>query len=107
MRADNATAATVAFDNSALRGIRGTAEWTYQNIVIDIPEEAVALLYGAVLNGRGKLYIDDLQFRVVDASVALTAKPVPPQRSSARGRISEPAREPRNLDFEETRIQTQ
>lgn len=96
----------VAFDNSGVRGIRGTTEWTYQNIVIDIPKEAVALLYGAVLNGRGKLYVDDFQFRVVDESVPVTAKPVPPQQSLARGRISDPGREPRNLDFEETAVGT-
>lgn len=106
LRADDATAATVAFDNSAVRGIRGTTEWTYQNIVIDIPKEAVALLYGAVLSGRGKLYVDDFQFRVVDESVAVTATPIPPQRSVARGRISDPGREPRNLDFEETAVRT-
>ena len=102
LRADAATAATVAFDNSQVRGIRGTAEWTYQNIVVQIPQDAVALLYGAVLNGRGRLYADDFQFRVVDGSVPLTAKPIPSQRPPARGRIQDPGREPRNLDFEET-----
>jgi hypothetical protein len=102
LRADDATATTVAFDNSAARGIRGTAEWTYQNIVIEIPKEALALLYGAVLNGRGRLYVDDLQFRVVDESVPLTAKPIAQQRSLARGHIVDPGREPRNLDFEQT-----
>ena len=104
LRADDATAATVAFDNSGVRGIRGTAEWTYQNIVIEIPKEAVALIYGAVLNGRGKLYVDDLQFRVVDESVTLTAKPIAPQRGQGRAALVDPGRAPRNLDFEETQI---
>lgn len=106
LRADDATAAVVAFDNSAVRGIRGTTEWTYQNIVIDIPKEAVALLYGAVLSGHGKLYVDDFQFRVVDASVPVTAKPVSPKPPVTRGRIPDPGREPRNLDFEETAART-
>lgn len=101
LRADDANGVVVAFENTVPRGIRGTTEWTYQSIVMDIPKEAVALAYGAILSGRGKLHVDDLQFRVVDASVPLTAKPITPQSHLARGATSDPGREPRNLDFEE------
>lgn len=73
---------------------------------MDIPEEAVVLVYGAVLKATGKLYLDDFQFRVVDASVPATAKPVTqPQPPLIRGPIPDPGRAPRNLDFEETRIE--
>jgi len=102
LRADDSRGTTVAFENTASRGIRGTQEWTYQSIVMDIPNEAVALVYGTILSGRGKLYVDDLQFRVVDVSVPVTAKPITPQRIAVRGSIPDPGREPRNLDFEET-----
>ena len=106
LRADDANGAMVAFENTGPRGIRGTQEWTYQNIVMDIPEEAVVLVYGAVLKATGKLYLDDFQFRVVDASVPATAKPVTqPQPPLIRGPIPDPGRAPRNLDFEETRIE--
>jgi hypothetical protein len=101
LRADDANGVVVAFENTVARGIRGTTEWTYQNIVMDIPKEAVALAYGAILSGHGKLYVDDLQFRVVDAKVAVTAKSITPQPQLARGATSDPGREPRNLDFEE------
>jgi hypothetical protein len=102
LRADDANGTVVAFENSLARGVRGTTEWSYQNIVIDIPQGAVALLYGAILNGRGRLYVDDLQFRVVDASVPPTTRPIAPQPHLAQGATSDPGREPRNLDFEET-----
>jgi len=107
LRADDASGTVVAFENTLPRGLRGTQEWTYQNIVMDIPKEAVALVYGAVLNARGKLYVDDLQFRVVDTSVAPTAKPITPAPHLAQGTRADPGREPRNLDFEETRIKTE
>lgn len=102
MRADDANGMVVAFENTFPRGIRGTTAWTYQNIVMDIPKEAVALAYGAVLSGHGKLHVDDVQLREVDASVPVTAKPVTPQPHLAHGATSDPGREPRNLDFEET-----
>jgi hypothetical protein len=101
MRADDASGTMVAFENTFPRqGIRGTADWTYQNIVMDIPREAVALVYGAVLSGRGKLYVDDVQFRTVDASVPATAKPVTPQPHLAQRATPDPGGAPRNLDFE-------
>ena len=102
LRADDANGTVVAFENSFARGIRGTTEWTYQNIVIDIPKEAVALFYGAMLSGRGRLYVDDVQFRVVDATVPVTARPITPQPHLAQGATSDSGRETRNLDFEET-----
>ena len=102
MRADDANGTVVAFENPFLRGIRGTTEWTYQSIVMDVPKEAVALLYGAVLSGRGKVFVDDVQIRIVDESVALTAKPITPELHLARGQTSDPGEEPRNLDFEES-----
>jgi hypothetical protein len=102
LRADDANGTVVAFENSFARGVQGTTEWTYQNIVIDIPKEAVVVFYGAMLSGRGRLYVDDVQFRVVDVSVPVTAKPITPQPHLAQGPMSDPGREPRNLDFEET-----
>jgi hypothetical protein len=103
LRADDAQGVPVAFDNSIARGIRGTAGWTYQAIVIDVPPTAVALFYGAVLNGRGTLYVDDLQLRIVDESVAVTAKPfAAAYRGQTAARYPQFLPEPRNLDFEAT-----
>ncbi len=103
LRADASDRTIVGFENTMARGIRGTEDWTYQVIVMDVPPEAAALLYGAYLNGRGTLYVDDLQFRIVDASTPVTAKPIPSRGRLSAGvdlRISAP---PRNLDFEQTR----
>jgi hypothetical protein len=103
LRADDAQGNVVAFDNSMTRGIRGTVPWTYQTIVLDVPLNAVALLYGAILNGKGALYIDDVQFRTVNTDVPVTAQPPLQQLSTGwPPDTSSLAPEPRNLDFEQT-----
>lgn len=103
LRADASDRTIVGFENTLPRGIRGTEDWSYQSIVMDIPPEAAVLVYGAVLNARGTLYVDDLQFRIVDERTPVTAKPIPSRGRSSAGvdlRLSAP---PRNLDFEQTR----
>jgi hypothetical protein len=103
LRADASDRKIVGFENTLPRGISGTHEWSYQSIVMDIPPEAAVLLYGAFLNGRGTLYVDDLQFRIVDESTPVTAKPVPSQGRSSAGVDLRTWDPPRNLDFEQTR----
>jgi hypothetical protein len=106
LRADASDRTIVGFENTLPRGIRGTEDWTYQSIVMDIPAEAAVLLYGAVLNARGAVYVDDLQFRIVDESTPVTAKPISSRGRSSAGvdlRLADP---PRNLDFEQTRHAT-
>lgn len=103
LRADSSDRKIVGFENTLPRGIRGTQEWSYQSIVMDIPAEAAVLVYGAFLNGRGTLYVDDLQFRIVDESTPVTAKPVPSQGRSSAGVDLRTLDPPRNLDFEDTR----
>lgn len=103
LRADASDRTIVGFENTLPRGIRGTADWTYQSIVMDIPAEAAVLLYGAVLNARGAVYVDDLQFRIVDESTPATAKPIPSRGRSSAGVDLGISAGPRNLDFEQTR----
>lgn len=102
LRADAGDGTTVGFENTLPRGIRGTQDWSYQNIVMDIPPEAATLIYGAVLNGRGTLYVDDLQFTIVDESTPVTAKPVAIRARPSAGAGSQISIVPRNLDFEQT-----
>lgn len=102
LRADAADGTTVGFENTLPRGIRGTQDWTYQNIVMDVPPEAAVLMYGAILNGRGTLYVDDLQFRIVDENTSVTARPIPIRARPRAGAGSQISVVPRNLDFEQT-----
>lgn len=103
MRADDAAGNVVAFDNSMTRGIRGTATWTYQNIVMDVPPGAAVLLYGAVLNGKGVLYVDNVQLTQAGNDVPATARQYPRAPSTVTAiDVTRLPPEPRNLDFEQT-----
>ena len=71
---------------------------------MDVPETAVAIYYGALLRGQGKMYVDDLHLRIVDHSVPVTAVPWRPVSASVSAHAvqSRSLAEPRNVDFEVT-----
>ena len=76
----------LAFDNMEDRAIKGTADWTACEVVLDIDSAAVNVSYGVLLAGAGTVWIDGMRFEEVDDSVALTSN-----RQSHH--------EPQNLDF--------
>ena len=81
----------LAFDNMQRRPIKGSSGWTRYEIVLDVPQEASAIWFGALLaDGAGQIWLDDFKFEVVDRNVATT--------DMFR---NEPASEPQNLGFEE------
>lgn len=88
LRVDGDRGNVLAFDNMNDRPIKGSADWQRHEIVLDVSAQATVLAYGLLLSGKGRVWVDDLRFEVVDASVPLTRqKPKP-----------EPAT---NLDFED------
>lgn len=83
--------ASLAFDNMDDRPIKSSTDWQQYSIVLDVPIEASALAYGVLLNGAGQVWVDSVNFQVVDQSVPTTRQKVE--------RTFPPA--PTNLDFEE------
>ena len=89
MRVDGPeSSGSLAFDNMQNRPIRGTTAWTRCAIVLDVPDEAVAIAFGAMLIGSGQIWMDDLQFEIVGKDTATTS-----DNKTVNG--------PRNLDFKE------
>lgn len=76
----------LAFDNMKDRAIKGTTEWQKYAIVLDVPENASNLAYGALLGGTRQIWFDNLKFEIVDETTLVTG-----QKPS----------EPQNLNFEE------
>ena len=66
----------------------GTFDWRQQQIVLDVPRDAVTINYGLILAGGGQAWVDDFAFEVVDKHVKSTNKlerevpsrPIPPDR---------------------------
>jgi hypothetical protein len=45
------------FDNMAYRNLKGTQDWEQYSIVLDVPEGTSKLAYGALLSGRGQIWL--------------------------------------------------
>jgi len=81
---DSTTKKSLAFDNMVNRPIKGTTPWTKCEIVLDVPENAGNISYGALLHGSGQIWFDNLTFEVVKPAPVVEAR----------------LKEPTNLNFE-------
>jgi hypothetical protein len=73
MRVDGA-GYTLDFDNMSSRFILGTTDWKRYQVVLDVPDESVALFFGAILQGEGQVWIDDFDLEIVDPEVPSTGR---------------------------------
>lgn len=89
MRVDGPGRKMIVLDNMHDRPVTGTTPWTAHTVVLDVPEEAQLLAFGALLDSAGSLSVEGLALEVVGADVPVTATPRPLPRA------------PRNLDFGE------
>ena len=80
----------LAWDNMQDRPIKGTTTWQRVAVVLDVPSDSKRMLFGLLLTGRGKVWIDDVSLEVVDETVPVT---------DVMHRWPHPER-PENLDFE-------
>ena len=83
---------SLSFDNMGDRPIKGTTSWTKYEIVLDIPENASQIAYGALLDGTGQIWFDNIAIEIVNDSVPITGL--------QNGKKSATQNEPTNLDFE-------
>lgn len=77
---------SIAFDNMYDRPVKGTTDWRKYEIVLDVDEAADNIAYGALLNGTGQIWFDNIEFEIVDTSVPTTGR--------------DKNRNAQNLDFE-------
>ena len=92
-------------DDMIRRVIVGAGAWRQVSVVLDVPERAVGLSFGAVFQAANTLLVDDLTFEVVGGSVESTnTLPAPISNGlDSLGTVELYARSPRvplNLDFE-------
>lgn len=62
----------MVFDNMNDRGVSGTTDWKKYEIVLDVPDGATNLIYGAVLRGAGRIWYSGIKFEVVGNEVPVT-----------------------------------
>ena len=88
MRVDAKDKMSIAFDNMQSRPIQGTRDWKRYDIVLDVADNASGISFGILMEGEGKVWLNDLQFEIVDASVPVTST-----------YPSSQLKKPTNLDF--------
>ena len=91
MRVDSVSEDVLQFDNMSNRPIIGTNSWNRYSIVLDVPENSAIISFGILLTGEGEVWLDGLNFEVVDQDTPTT-------HVSFDSNILE---EPTNLSFEE------
>ncbi len=88
LRVDDVNRRVMSFDNMSRRALSGTKDWTYCEIILPVPEGSTTFHYGAMLVGGGKIWVDNINFEIVDDSTPVT------------GEIRM-LQTPQNLDFED------
>ncbi|MCW3121843.1 MAG: hypothetical protein JWQ38_1335 [Flavipsychrobacter sp.] len=81
---------SLAFDNmmgGENRSIKGTTKWKKYEIVLDVSEKATDIAFGALLNGTGQLWFDNINFEIVD------------NKTETTGVANKNDRLPQNLNF--------
>jgi hypothetical protein len=91
MRIDGPHRGSLGFDNMQNRPITGTTNWRKYEVVLDVPQESVAIALGILLSGKGQAWVSEIQFEEVGADVPTTSH-------EGDGELPE---KPGNLDFAE------
>jgi erythromycin esterase-like protein len=64
LRADGVNNVVVAFKNMQDQGVTGTTPWTRHEISIDVPVNAQRIVFGALHNGTGTAWVDNLSIAI-------------------------------------------
>lgn len=97
----------LGFDNMSNRPVIGTTDWKKYEIVLDVPQEAVNIIFGMYMDGKGQVWLDDFQLEVVGNNVAVTnlLSAERMQRQDGRNPKRAENSKPINLDFESGFVQ--
>ena len=60
------------FDNMANRPIKGVTVWKKYELVLDVPDDVVQMVFGLMSFGTGRVWVEDLNLEIVGNEVAVT-----------------------------------
>ena len=72
MRLDGKFSVTLKLDNMQNRSIKGSANWNLYSCVLDVPQETELINIGILLNGKGRVWMDNVSFQEVDKTIPVT-----------------------------------
>ncbi|WP_409031853.1 transcriptional regulator [Janthinobacterium sp. CG_23.3] len=71
MRVDRPGEHSAAFYNSEDQPIKGSVDWQWRSVVLDVAADAKALSFGVTEAGKGQVWIDELTLEAVGRDVPL------------------------------------
>jgi len=80
----------LSFDNMHNRPIQGTTGWQQYRITLEVPQESINIAFGILLEGKGQVWLNDVQFKEGRADEITASTPL----------VEYPG-QPGNLDFTE------
>ncbi len=78
MEVDGKRLTTLAIDNMRERPIRGTTEWKLYEVVLDVPENAVGIDLGILLDGPGQVWLSSERIEIVSSAIPVTKPSIAP-----------------------------
>jgi hypothetical protein len=106
MRVEGEDGKILAFDNMDDRPSKGTTSWKKYEIVLDVPESAQHIALGALFEGKGQIWIDDLKLETVGQEVASTDMNASPELKQEMEEADEEYRLTHKEEFERSVRQT-
>ncbi|MFD8319579.1 hypothetical protein [Kitasatospora purpeofusca] len=75
MRVDGPDGKLLTFDNmrTSRRHLSGTRDWSTYEVVLDAPDNSVAIAFGLLIAGEGKVWFDSVRLDIVSEDVPLTS----------------------------------
>ncbi|MBF7074852.1 hypothetical protein ISG33_15730 [Glaciecola sp. MH2013] len=64
----------LSMDNMSDRPLLESTQWNRYEMVVDVPDNATTLNYGVLLQGRGKVWMDNFEIDTVDDYTPVTAQ---------------------------------
>ncbi|HVE59240.1 MAG TPA: S41 family peptidase [Pyrinomonadaceae bacterium] len=66
------------FDNMQSRGLSGSKDWTEYSIKLPLPEDGSRIIFGALLTGKGQVWVDDFQILIDGKDITVSPmRPMP------------------------------
>jgi hypothetical protein len=78
MRVDSPDGKVLAFHNTQDQPVKGTSGWQERSIVLDVPANAGAILFGAIGVGTGAVWMEPVAFETVGRNVSVDQTPPEP-----------------------------
>jgi hypothetical protein len=82
------------------RYLQGSNDWVENTLVLDVPDGAVAISYGVLLQGNGKVWLDEVKLESADQNTPITTALLPIQSPTGPAPPERLLPAPTNLSFD-------